>query len=320
MFIDEVDVTFQAGNGANGKASFYPGHKSGPNGGNGGSGGSIYLMVTSNLMALNQFLGSKIRMAQNGEIGGTYRKAGRNGRDFTLTLPLGSILTDRNTKEVFELTDVNQKLLICKGGLGGRGTYDLRSPSNTTPLRGERGKKGQKRKLQIVLKLIADYGLIGLPNTGKSSLLNELTFANVKVANYPFTTLEPNLGAMGKKVLADIPGLIEGASLGKGLGIKFLKHIEKVSLLLHCISAESESVEADYQVVREELKKFNPMLCAKSEIILLTKSDVATADDLKKKQKILAIHGQVLPISILDDKSLEKLRKVLDENPPVGNG
>lgn len=311
MFIDEVKVILQAGNGASGKASFYPGWNSGPDGGDGGNGGNIYITVTSDLTALNQFMGVKTRKAENGQSGGTYRKSGRNGSDVTITLPLGSILNDQDTAEVIELSDIHRKVLICKGGRGGRGTYALRSPSNTTPTKGEPGEPGRKRNLKIVLKLIADYGLIGLPNAGKSSLLNALTSANVKVADYPFTTLEPNLGVMGKYVLADIPGLIEGASTGKGLGIKFLKHVEKVNLILHCISVESDNLESDYNIVRGELRKFNPQLTEKPEIILLTKSDTTDVNVLGKKRKILSKFGKVFPISVLDDKSLEKLAKLL---------
>ena len=302
MFVDEVEVIFQAGNGGDGKASFYPGQRTGPDGGNGGDGGNLYLAVSSDLTLLNQFQGKKLRKAEDGRMGGKFRKSGKNGQDLTVYLPLGSIVTDLDTNEVFELNEISQKILICKGGFKGRGTHDLASPSNTTPLKAEPGKPGQKRRLKIVLKLIADYGLIGLPNAGKSSLLNELTKANVKVADYPFTTLEPNLGAMGKKILADIPGLIEGASQGRGLGIKFLKHVEKVTMLLHCISAESDYLEEDYRTVRKEIMQFNPELTKKPEIILLTKSDMMSDMDLEKKQKILKKHGRVYLVSILDDR------------------
>ena len=300
MFVDEVQVIFQAGNGGDGKASFYPGYKSGPDGGNGGDGGNIYITVTSDLSRLNQFQGKRIIKGENGQMGGKYRKTGKNGKDLNVILPLGSILTDQDTNEKIEINDINQKILICHGGQSGRGTNALASPSNTTPLKAEPGKPGQKKRLLIELKLIADYGLIGLPNSGKSSLLNELTAANVKVADYPFTTLEPNLGVMGKKVLADIPGLIEGASQGRGLGIKFLKHIEKVSMLLHCISAESDYLDRDYRTVRKEIMQFNPELTKKPEIILLTKSDMMSDKDLEKKQKILKKRGRVYLVSILD--------------------
>lgn len=312
MFVDQVEITFHAGAGGDGKSSFYPKYGAGPDGGTGGKGGDVYIRVTSDLTALSQFLGRKERRAQNGQPGAKLRKSGKNGSSIIITLPIGCILTDLDTKEVFELNDLHQNILICKGGNGGLGTYALASPSNTTPLHGQPGNPGQKRNLEIILKLIADYGLIGLPNAGKSSLLNALTATNVKVADYPFTTLEPNLGVMGKKVLADIPGLIEGAAAGKGLGIKFLKHIEKVQLLLHCISAESVDVESNYLVVREELKKFNPLLCQKPEMILLTKSDVATPKEIEIKRKILQKYARVFPVSILDDKSLILLKKLLE--------
>lgn len=311
MFVDEVVVTFMAGDGGNGKASFFPGYKSGPNGGNGGNGGNLYVSSTSDLTVLNHFTQNKVIRAENGENGHVNRKSGKSGKDITVLLPLGSEITDLNTGEVFVLGSKNQTMLFCRRGIGGRGTYELRSPSNTTPLHGEAGTKGQIRRVKIVLKLIADYGLIGLPNTGKSSLLNELTRANVKVADYPFTTLEPNLGTLDGKVIADIPGLIEGASEGHGLGIKFLKHIEKVNLVLHCISSESDHIEADYQTVRKELEKFNPSLLQKPEIILLTKSDNLDEVGLETGLKITQKLGKVIAVSIYDSGSLGKLRKLL---------
>lgn len=310
MFVDEIDVTFIAGTGGAGKASFYPGYKSGPNGGNGGNGGNVYVSVTSDLTTLNQFSGNQIKKAADGQPGQSYKKTGGNGHNITFALPVGSQLTDQVTKEVIKLDTISQVILLCKGGLGGRGTYVLASPSNTTPLHGEAGQSGQIRHFHIELKLIADFGLIGLPNAGKSSLLNELTAANVKVANYPFTTLEPNLGVFRGKILADIPGLIEGASEGKGLGIKFLKHIEKVNMLLHCISCESEDVIKDYTIVRNELQKFSPLLDTKREIILLTKTDIYKKESIRGKYKALQKFGRVIPLSLLDPKSIEKLKKL----------
>ena len=284
MFIDEVEITLRAGHGGAGKVSFYPGLKSGPDGGNGGKGGDIYLKVTSDLTALNQFSREKFLRAEGGEPGGSNRKFGKDGKDLEISLPLGTSLIDKTSGEEIELNDLNQKVLVCKGGLGGRGNFEFKSSRRTTPMFAQKGLPGEEKHFKVVLKSIADFGLIGLPNAGKSSLLNELTAAKAKIADYPFTTLEPNLGVLGSpstppgrsgrgKILADIPGLIEGASEGKGLGIKFLKHIEKVSLLLHCIEADSDDLVRDYHTVMEELKSFNPALLKKKEIILVTKSD-----------------------------------------------
>src|SRR3989344_8147809 len=228
MLIDEVQILLRGGHGGPGRVSFNPGMRKGPNGGNGGKGGDIYISVTSDLTALNQFSKSKIREAENGEMGGIYQQSGKDAGDLELKLPIGTELIDLKTEEKFELTDLNQRFLICEGGLGGRGNYEFRSSRNTTPMYAQKGLNGEERDLKVVLKFLADFGLIGLPNAGKSSLLNELTKANVKTADYPFTTLEPNLGVwspsagsgQGTKVFADIPGLIEGASEGKGLGIK----------------------------------------------------------------------------------------------------
>src|SRR3989338_2491018 len=245
MFIDEAEVTLIAGRGGDGRTSFLPGYKVIHDGGNGGRGGSIYAVASSDLTLLSQFTGNKKIKASDGKNGNRLKRTGKIGQNITIVLPIGSILTEKNTNEVIELNTLNQKVLIGKGGLGGKGTWDLRTTSFREKFKAEEGHPGEKKEFKIEVKLIADVGLIGLPNAGKSSLLNTLTRAHAKVASYPFTTLEPNLGVMDGKIIVDIPGLIEGASEGKGLGIKYLKHIEKVNLIIHCISGESENLEKD---------------------------------------------------------------------------
>lgn len=304
MLVDEAEITIKAGHGGAGKVSFRGKKGGGPDGGDGGRGGDVYVHAVSDIYALKQFLSRNVLKAQDGEAGGTEMRAGVNGKDFILTMPIGTFLTDEEGNEA-ELTQVGEEILLAKGGLGGRGNETFKSSSNTTPRYAQKGIPGEEKKLTLKLKLIADFGLIGLPNAGKSSLLNEITNANAKIGDYPFTTLEPNLGVLNGKVLADIPGLIEGASEGRGLGHKFLKHIEKVKLLLHCISSESDDPIRDYKIIREELKKFNPELLEKKEIILLTKSDL-------KKPEIKSIDKQkVIPISIHDWDSIENLTKIL---------
>lgn len=312
MLVDEVIITIKAGKGGAGKVSFGPGRFSGPDGGNGGNGGDVYIQATSNLFALNQFTQTKLIEGKNGNPGMGARKSGEAGQDITISMPFGTELEDLETGEKFNLENSKTQILITQGGLGGRGNFEFRSSRNTTPRYAQPGLPGQIRKLKVNLKLIADFGLIGLPNAGKSSLLNELTNAQAKVGDYQFTTLEPNLGVIEGKVLADIPGLIEGASSGKGLGIKFLKHIEKVGLLLHCISAESEDLKKDYEVIRKELGEFDPELLEKKEIILLTKTDLVDKKDLEKKKKILQkLNPEILEVSIHDFDSLEKLKSAL---------
>ncbi len=312
MFIDEVDISAVAGHGGAGKVSFGPGKKSGPDGGNGGKGGDLYIRATTDIYGLNQFSKTKELRAENGRAGGGTRKSGEDGRDLEISMPLGTELLDKDTGEVISLDNLEQKILMGKGGLGGRGNYEFRSSANTTPTYAQKGLAGQKRNFRVHLKLIADFGLIGLPNAGKSSLLNELTAANAKIGEYQFTTLELNLGVLDGRVIADLPGLIEGAAKGRGLGIKFLKHIEKVGLLLHCISAETKDLKKDYQVIRKELGEYNPNLLEKKEIVLLTKTDLVDKKDLKEKIKILRkLNKDVIEVSIHDWESLEKLKKIL---------
>ncbi len=311
MLLDEVDITFEGGRGGDGKVAFFPGKQAGPSGGNGGRGGNLYVDGTRDLTALNQFSTKKFIKAENGIPGGINKLIGRDGEDLIIKLPIGSSLTLKNGPTLDILRE-NDPIIICRGGKGGKGNWEFRSSTNTTPLYAQSGKDGEKKEFHINLRLLADFGLIGLPNAGKSSLLNELTRANVKVAGYAFTTLEPNLGVMDKKVLADIPGLIEGASIGKGLGIKFLKHIEKVEILLHCISAESLDPIQDYELIREELGNFNKELLDKKEIILVTKTDTVDQTTLDEKiKKLQKTKKEIIPVSIHDLESLENLKNKL---------
>ena len=315
MLIDEAEIIIRGGHGGAGLVSFRGKKGGGPDGGDGGRGGSVYVKATSDIYALQQFLSKKVCKAEDGEGGGVGIRSGANGRDLILTMPVGTLITDEKGSEI-ELTTIGQEVLLAKGGLGGRGNESFKSPNKTTPTYAQKGLKGQEKRLKIKLKLIADFGLIGLPNAGKSSLLNEITNANIKIGDYPFTTLEPNLGVLNGKVLADIPGLIEGASEGKGLGHKFLKHIEKVKLLLHCISCESDDPLKDYKIIREELKKFNPDLLNKKEMILLTKSDLKETErsPLAARTKLKKIgEKEVIPISIHDWDSIQILTKILSE-------
>lgn len=320
MFIDEAEIKLIAGHGGPGRISFHKPPMRGPDGGNGGKGADIYLQSSDSVSTLEYFTKNTEIKAPDGEMGGSNRKSGKNAVDLVINIPTYSEITDKETQEVFEFPKPGIKVLLNKGGLGGRGNYEFRSSRNTTPEYAQPGLNGQVRHLKLNIKLIAQIGLIGLPNSGKSSLLNELTNAQAKTGSYPFTTLEPNLGVIrlgnpltgGKKVIADIPGIIEGASGGRGLGIKFLKHIEKVETLLHCISCESEDPLGDYKIVRRELDSFNPNLKGKKEILLLTKSDLVYHEDLKDiKKKLIKLGKPILAVSIYNLESLEDLQKKL---------
>jgi GTP-binding protein len=310
MLVDEIVLKVEAGHGGPGKVSFRRPPNKGPDGGNGGNGGNIWIQPTSDIMSLGRFSRNTTIKADNGEIGQRSTKFGHNALDKTIELPIGSLIECLEDGKIIEITPQTGRFIIATGGLGGRGNHEFRSPTNTTPITAEPGERGEKKTLKILLKLIADYGLIGLPNAGKSSLLNELTRANVRVANYPFTTLEPNLGVCGKKILADIPGLIEGAASGKGLGIKFLKHIEKTSTLLHCIAADSDDPKGEYKTIWKEMNAFDKTLKYKQEIILLTKSDTVDKKELVTLTKLFK-GKKVLPVSIHDYDSIENLKKII---------
>ena len=311
MLVDEIEISVKAGKGGAGKMSFGKIQYSGPDGGNGGRGGNVYFVGTDDIYALNQFTQDSDLAAQNGEDGGHGLRHGSDGSDLEITLPIGTVVySQANGEIVTEILTKDERFLICKGGVGGKGNYEYRSSTNTTPTYAQWGEKGEEYKLKLVLKLIANVGLIGLPNSGKSSLLNELTNAKAKIGNYNFTTLSPNLGVLKNIVLADIPGLIEGASGGKGLGISFLKHIEKVNVLVHCLSAESANPQKDYEVIRKELGAYNKLLLKKPEILLVTKSDLVDKSTITKILKALKKYKPA-PISIHDWESVEKLKEAV---------
>ena len=312
MFSDEAKIMVKGGHGGAGRVAFFRNRK-GPSGGNGGPGGNVYAVASSNLTQLETFI-SKIKyIGENGGPGGPNQRTGKYGEDLFIKVPIGTTFIDVVTKGEITINEKNPKVLLCRGGLGGLGNSAFKSPTNRIPQHAEQGHEGQEKNFKLILRLIANFGLIGLPNAGKSSLLNKLTSANVRTANYPFTTLEPNLGVYNGKILADVPGLIEGASTGKGLGIKFLKHIEKVDVIFHCISVESQNVATEYKTVINELKTYNPKLPEKKSIILLTKIDLIDDSEISKKIKELKkFNKDVLPVSIYNEDSLKKLTKILD--------
>lgn len=314
MFIDEIDVVFEGGHGGAGKVSFGKKVKSGPNGGDGGKGGDLYLEAQSDLTLLAQFSQSPHIAAADGQRGDLQKRSGKDADDLIVYVPVGTVVTDKRSGDTFELTKVHERILLCVGGKGGRGNTFFASPSHTTPKESQPGLRGQKRAVRLQLKLIADVGFIGLPNTGKSSLLNELTHARAKTANYAFTTLTPNLGVCEGKIIADIPGLIEGAHEGKGLGIRFLKHVEKVPVLVHCVSAESENVTADYKTVRNELGSYHEDLLKKAEIVLLTKTDLITPERQKALLlQLTKLNKNTFPISIYDWEGVAKLKSIITQ-------
>lgn len=306
MLIDDVIVRLKAGKGGDGAATFSNIFmQRGPTGASGGKGGDIILEGASNLDALKQFRFTKEVEGKDGERGGSHTRDGAGAPDTVLRIPVGTVVTDTATGEQYEITKVGEQKVAVRGGRGGRGNFHFKSSTNQTPKEAEKGKEGEEGEFRFELKLIADVGLVGLPNAGKSSLLNELTNASSKVANYPFTTLEPNLGVYFDIVIADIPGLIEGAAEGKGLGVKFLRHVERTERIFHLVSAESEDVVADYKVVREELLRYSEALGEKQEFVFLSKSDAVSESEISEKLAALKKEGvEASAISIIDESEL----------------
>jgi len=315
MLVDDVTITIQAGNGGNGAVSFRRNAQTargGPDGGNGGNGGSIYIVGVDDILGLQDFRFKKLIKAEDGIKGAKQNLFGRAGKDAVITVPFGTLITDLTSGEQWEITNTQLKLLLAQGGIGGRGNNEFKSATNQTPRYAEKGTPGQERVIRLELKLIADIGFVGLPNAGKSSLLKSLTNANPKIGNYPFTTLEPHLGMLSGITLADIPGLIEGAHEGKGLGIQFLRHVEKTKLLVHCIDGTTEKLVSTYKTIRKELEAYNKAILDKPEIIVLTKSDLISEKEAKKQiTKLKSIKKEVLVVSIINDQQLDELKSYL---------
>ncbi|MFH1178688.1 MAG: GTPase ObgE [bacterium] len=319
-FIDEVTIYASSGKGGDGVVRWaHTKEKAhgGPSGGDGGKGGNVVLAGVRDYEALAHYRYEKKFNAENGGEGKSDLKHGANGKDVILRVPIGTLARVITTGDEYEVTKEDERIILFRGGFGGKGNARFKSSTNQNPFQQTKGREGKGGDVELTLKIIADAGFIGLPNAGKSSLLNALTNAKSKVGAYPFTTLEPNLGSFYDYIIADIPGLIEGASSGKGLGIKFLKHVERTGLLLHLVSANQDNPLAAYNEVRKEIELFGHGLLKKREIIILSKIDLVSPQECETKMQLLTRETgrEVLAVSVLDQKSLkaftDKLTKVL---------
>jgi len=314
MLVDELKIKVKAGDGGNGIVSWKRWKyiaKGGPGGGDGGKGGDVYFRTIRDVTVLSKYKPNPKFKAKNGGHGRRMSKHGENGEDLYIDLPVGSVVTNLSTGEKFTLLKEGEERKILKGGWGGYGNEHFKSSRNTTPEIQTDGKPGEEAEFLIELELVVDLGLIGLPSAGKSSLLNTITGAKSKVAEYHFTTLEPHLGSFHKYIIADIPGLIEGASEGKGLGYKFLKHIKRTRALAHLVSFEYKDMISEYKKIRKELEKYSEDLIEKPEIIVLSKSDLVSDEEAEKKKKEFEKETgkKVILFSILKDDEIKNLEK-----------
>ena len=323
MFIDEVVMEVVAGRGGDGcmaflREKFVP--MGGPNGGNGGKGADIIFKADEGLRTLLDLRYQKKIKGEAGENGEGKNKSGSYAEDKIIKVPVGTTIKDYDTDMVIaDLTKHNEEVIVAYGGKGGRGNVTLATRNNPCPSFAERGEPGEERKIKVELRMLADVGLVGLPSVGKSTLLSMITNANPKIAAYHFTTLSPNLGVVSTKdnnfVIADLPGLIEGASEGVGLGHKFLKHVERTKIIAHVIDmsgSEGRDPYEDYQVIRKELKEFSPKLLNKKEIIIANKMDLPNAKENLEKIKT-KINKEVYEISALNNQNLDTLINALSE-------
>jgi len=320
-FLDQTKIYIEAGSGGSGSASFRREkfiEFGGPDGGDGGHGGSIVFIADINLNTLIDFRYRQHHKAENGEGGKGKKRTGKSGKDLILKVPVGTqIFEEDNNTLVEDLTKTGQKVILAKGGKGGLGNVRFKSSTNRAPRKKTEGTKGESFWIWLQLKVIADIGIVGMPNAGKSSLLSALTKARPKIASYPFTTINPNLGVASydnKEVtLADIPGLIEGAHEGTGLGDKFLRHIERCKNILHLIDVSNENILESYSKVRKELSKYSKKLTKKNEIIVLNKIDKITDSELDEKKIILKkkINKNIYVISALKNIGINIIKRKL---------
>tara|TARA_R110000868_G_scaffold352079_1_gene613307 strand:+ start:299 stop:1303 length:1005 start_codon:yes stop_codon:yes gene_type:complete len=332
-FIDEVTITVISGNGGEGcsgmrREKHVP--LGGPDGGDGGNGGDVYVEATDKLNTLVKFRGRKVYRAKNGENGSGQQCHGKYGDDLVIPVPIGTIVRKSETQEVIaDLTEVGQRILIAEGGRGGLGNANFKTSTNQAPRKVTAAKPGEQFEVDLELKLLADIALIGMPNAGKSTLISVISAAKPKIADYPFTTLEPNLGVVAYEdssyVVADIPGLIEDAAEGKGLGIKFLKHIERTKAFVHLVDVswcldEFEAFD-QYVTVRAELEKYSDKLMNKPEIICLTKIDAMTEEEITKIQKFFeeALDKKVLPLSSVSGRNVDIVKALMLQSLGRGN-
>lgn len=317
MFVDQLLIYAEAGRGGDGVTrwrheKFVP--KAGPAGGNGGKGGDVYVEAVRDLGLLAKYTGNPVFKAEPGESGHSGSKHGKNGTDIVIKVPVGSIVTDVARERVYEFFVPGHRERVFKGGQGGLGNEYFKSATNRAPEEATMGKAGEYGDLKIELTLVVDVGLIGLPNAGKSSLINVLTNAKSAIGAYPFTTLVPHLGDFFGHTIADIPGLIEGAAAGKGLGHTFLRHVTKTKMICHLVSLESEDPVSDYYTIRKELELFSKDLTEKEEWILFTKKDLVNQDKIDSVLKSIdTLKNRVFVISVKSEEGLENFKNALVE-------
>ena len=319
-FIDYIKIYCKSGDGGSGSVHFrrekyLP--KGGPDGGDGGKGGDIIMKGNANLWTLLHLRYTRHLRAENGGSGGGMRSTGSDGKDIIIEVPLGTIAKDFETGKLLnEITEHGQEVVLLKGGRGGLGNDHFKTATNQTPKYAQTGEEGLEAQIILELKLLADVGLVGFPNAGKSTLLSVVSAAKPEIANYPFTTLRPNLGIVSYRdnqsfVMADIPGIIEGASEGKGLGLRFLRHIERNSILLFMVPIDSDDITAEYNVLLKELQKYNPELLDKSRILAITKSDMLDDELIEEVKKQLPDELPVVFISSITGKGIQSLKDAI---------